>query len=241
MRHGAAVFGRVVLRSGATTAAGGIDPTTGAYTIGAAAGPGATIAWTEGTPGAQLRTIAAVEGVPADDGGSGGGGAVGEGRSRDEGTRGPVAGPPTRPGTERAPECRTTWLRRTGRSVRIPLLGVSAARARTCLGRPLSTRKLSGRRERWSMDGGVKLSLTRGRVTGIAIARRGMTSAPDHLAVGSTLARLRRALGAGRLDARRARWTVKLRSGTRRVVVTASLAARRGTVRSLDIRVAGTR
>jgi streptogramin lyase len=246
VRLGDPLFGRVVLRSGSTTASAPIDVSDGSYAIGTTPAAGATVSWTEGTPAAQLKTVAAVAGVPAQAGGPAGAGPGGDTGAGPETPGAPIppATPPAgRPQSrsEQPAACATSWLRRTGRSYRVPLLGLTAARARRCLGRPVSVRRLSGRRERWSMAGGVKLRLTRGKVTGIVLARRGFPSAPDKLAVGSTVARLRKALGTGRLDARGRRFRVTIRSGGRRVVVTASLTSRRGTVRSLDARVEGSR
>jgi streptogramin lyase len=241
-RLGQPLFGPVVLRSGGSTASARIDALDGSYAIAAAPAAGATVAWTEGTPAAQLRTVAAIAGVPdapppapapAPPSGDSGAPAPPAG----PGAQVPSRRPQTTPGP--APACRTSWLRRSGRSFRVPRLGLTAARAQACLGKPRSVRKLSGRRERWSTASGVTLRLTRGKVTGIVLARRGLASTPDRLAVGSTLATLRKALGRGRLDRRGKRYRVTLRSGRRRIAVTATLAGRPSTVRSLDVRVEG--
>ena len=125
------LFGPVTLRSGAATASARIDQFNGSFTIGSAAGAGATVAWTEGTPAAQLRTVAAVDGVPAGGGDTGGNPPAGAPGATPQ--PGAIANPPAdRPATktDSRPACRTTWLQRQGSAFTVPVLGLTAAKAR---------------------------------------------------------------------------------------------------------------
>jgi hypothetical protein len=76
----------------------------------------------------------------------------------------------------------------------LPLLGLAAADARRCLGRPAKTTR-RGRTERWTYTRSLELRLSGGKVTGFTLLGRALRSAPDRAAVGAPVATFRRALG----------------------------------------------
>jgi streptogramin lyase len=197
---GAALTGTAPLSDDVTIDAGGgsatarISADDGSF---AWSGPatGGTVSWTAGTVSARFRTVtpfgSVTQGRPSNPP-AGGGGAVQPGSSTP---------PPSQPAAPQPAACSTArWLNRSGTGAKahrtVPLLGLSAADAQRCLGRP-AARKRSGASERWTYRGAValELTLTGGRVTAFTLDGPGLRSAPDRAAVGASLASFRRALG----------------------------------------------
>jgi streptogramin lyase len=113
----------------------------------------------------------------------------------------PPAAAPAAPKTTAQPtaKCSTgRWLTRTGsgRKVRraLPLLGLSAADARRCLGRPAGRTRTDGA-ETWTYRG-LKIEISRGKVIAFTLLRAGLGSSPDRAQVGARVDSFRRALGA---------------------------------------------
>ncbi|MEY2535135.1 MAG: virginiamycin lyase, partial [bacterium] len=207
---------------------GGLNPATGAGTVAWIAG-GASARFRTVMPFGPVGGGAPDGGTG---GGATGGGGAGGGAPADAGPAGgaPAAGAPAAPvpgvgalpapaapapapapapaqgvkSETAGPACsRTSWMTRTGSRRGLPLLGLSAADARRCLGRPgRSTR--SGSTERWTYPGTLEVRLSRGRVAGFTVLGRRLTSRPDGATVGQPVARFRTALGTLARDGRRA-------------------------------------
>jgi streptogramin lyase len=208
----------VTVDTGAGPADARIDLTEGTWSAGGSLDPATargTVSWTAGTVSARFRTVTPFGPAGGGNGGNTGGGNTGGNTGGGAGTAKPSVPaaptiPATPPGTTRpAPgpaetgttdaACTTSrWLARTGSGARarrtLPLLGLSAADARRCLGRPAKIRR-NGRVQRWTYTGSVELRLRSGRVTAFTLLGRGLRSAPDRAAVGTSTASFRRALG----------------------------------------------
>jgi streptogramin lyase len=206
----------VTIDAGAGEATARIDIAEGTYALAgslSAATARGTVSWTAGTTSARFKTITPFG--PATGGGSTGGGpkpGAGPGTSPAPAGGGGAPSvpsiPATPPGIGQKPgptststdaACTTSrWLTRRGSGTRarrtLPLLGLSAADARRCLGRPAKVRR-SGATERWTYTGSVELRLAGGKVTGFTLTGRTLRSAPDRAAVGRSVASFRRALG----------------------------------------------
>jgi hypothetical protein len=125
------------------------------------------------------------------------------------------------PEQPKKPACATArWLTRRGSGRRarrtLPLLDLAAADAKRCLGTP-AKRARNGAVERWTYRGAVafELRLRNGRVTAFTL-RRGLRSAPDRAAVGTSLGSFRKALGTVARDGRRG-YRAAIAVGTDRV------------------------
>jgi hypothetical protein len=97
---------------------------------------------------------------------------------------------------------RTRWMARTAGRRTLPLLGLKAADAQDCLGRP-GRRTRSGSTERWTYPGTLEVRLSRGRVAGFTLLGRRLRSEPDGATVGHSVGRFRTALGTLARDGRR--------------------------------------
>jgi hypothetical protein len=111
----------------------------------------------------------------------------------------PAPAPKTKAKVKRTAKCSTgRWLTRTGsgRKARraLPLLGLSAADARRCLGRPAARTRTDGA-ETWTYRG-LKLEISRGKIIAFTLLRAGLGSSPDRAQVGARVDSFRRALGA---------------------------------------------
>jgi hypothetical protein len=91
----------------------------------------------------------------------------------------------------------------------LPLLGLSAADAQTCLGRP-ARRMRTGATERWTYPGTLEVRLSRGRVAGFTVLGRRLRGEPGGVAVGDSVARFRSALGTLARDGRSYRGLVAM-------------------------------
>ncbi|HEX2102508.1 MAG TPA: hypothetical protein VHF51_02580 [Solirubrobacteraceae bacterium] len=210
----------VSIDAGAGDATARIDITEGTYSLSGAldaATARGTVSWAAGTASARFRTITPFGPAAGGDGPVGGdevdGGTTGGGATGGTTGGGAAPGAPPIPatplGTGQTPglsapatndaACATSrWLTRTGSGRRarrtLPLLGLSAADARRCLGRPAKIRR-RGRTERWTYTGSLELRLAREKVTAFTLLGRRLRSAPDRAAVGTSVASFRRALG----------------------------------------------
>jgi streptogramin lyase len=169
------------------------------------AGPatGGTVSWTAGSVSARFRTVtpfglAPTASIP-----------VTGGATTPQPNPTPATAAPQQSATPQPPACTTArWLTRTGSGAKarrvLPLLDLSTADAQRCLGTP-SARRRSGATERWTYRGAValELQLTNGRVSAFTLRGRGLRSAPDRAAVGSSLHSFRKALGRLARDGKR--------------------------------------
>jgi len=232
-QDGTALADSVRIQSATGTVHADINVETGAFSA-SGVGDGATVAWAQGTTAGRFVTLAPVTGAakppppadpppadppPADPppatepqinppantsppaGGAGGDGGA---------ALAPNPIPSDSAGTKEDPiaaaTCtRTTWLDRDA----IPLLGMTQAGLRTCLGKPRSSRKISSQLVlRW--PGLVETTLRSGRVVSFRLLG-GLTSRPAGATLGRPLAAWRRVVpGLRRRDARRWAATLKL-------------------------------
>ncbi|MEA2247039.1 MAG: virginiamycin lyase, partial [Solirubrobacteraceae bacterium] len=203
---------RIAAADGAYSWGSNLSPATGA----------GSVSFTAGTVTARFSTVTPF-GTAAAPGGGGTGTGTGAGAGADAGAGtaagagaapdapatgpsvapavpgvGPLATPTPAPAAKGATCSRTSWLKRTGSGTAarhaVPLLGLSAADAQACLGRP-ARRTRSGGSERWTYSGAIEIRLTGGRVTAFTLLGRRLRSAPDGATVGASLARFRTALG----------------------------------------------
>src|SRR3954452_6864033 len=172
----------------------------------AGAATGGTISWTAGTVSARFRTVTPFGLAPTPSTATPTSAARAAAPQANPAPATPAAQIPATPG---AAACTTArWLTRTGSGSKarraLPLLDLSAADAQRCLGTP-SARKRSGVTDRWTYRGAVALDLqlTNDRVAAFTLRGRGLRSAPDRAAVGSSLASFRKALGRLARDGKR--------------------------------------
>jgi streptogramin lyase len=189
----------VTIEASGRTAKARISTADGSFSWAGPATAGGTVSWAAGTVSARFSTVtpfAAAAVAP----------------TNPPATPGPTTPTPVPVPPKSVPQpaaCATTrWLTRSGsgRKARrtLPLLGLTAADARRCLGAP-AARKRSGATERWTYRGAraLELRLTRGRVTAFTLKGKGLRSAPDRAQVGSSLQSFRRALGTLARDGKR--------------------------------------
>jgi streptogramin lyase len=143
---------------------------------------------------------------------------------------------PAKPTTGAKAACDTRrWLTRkgSGRKARrtLPLLGMRAAEARRCLGRPAEQKPTDGA-ETWTYRG-LRLEVSRGRVIAFTLLRAGMRSNPDDAQVGARVDSFRRALG-GLVRTRRGGYRGVVAVG-RRDAADVRIAVRRGRVARVTV------
>lgn len=108
-----------------------------------------------------------------------------------------------RPGAR--PGCaKLDWLTRSGKHARIGLLNQKRATVLKCLGRPTGAAKRRGD-ERWRYGKALVLHLVNGRVKSFSLRTRHYV-AKNKLGVGTSLGRIRKALGRTTLDPRAHLW-----------------------------------
>jgi streptogramin lyase len=117
----------------------------------------------------------------------------------------PTPKPGGQPQPKPQPACSITrWLTRkgSGRGARrtLPLLGLTAAKAQSCLGRPARSSR-TAKVETWVYPT-VDLRFTKGRVDAFTLRRAGLRSDPDRAAIGASVASFRKALGSLARDRR---------------------------------------
>jgi streptogramin lyase len=122
----------------------------------------------------------------------------------------PVTTPPStndqpQPQPKPQPACSIkAWLSRkgSGHGARrtLPLLGMTAAKAQQCLGRPARTSR-TAKVETWVYPA-VELRFSKGAVSAFTLRRAGLGSAPDRAAVGASVGSFRKALGSLARDKR---------------------------------------
>jgi streptogramin lyase len=223
---GRALADDVSIEAGTTTATTAITATDGSFSWNGGLSPASgarTVAWTAGGASARFRTVTSFGTAAAPGGGTTGGGAAPAGDGATGAVPGvgavpapagqaaaPAAGPAApsaaAPAGQVKPSIatcsRTRWMARSAGRRTLPLLGLKAADAQDCLGRP-GRRTRSGSTERWTYPGTLEVRLSRGRVVGFTLLGRRLRSEPDRATVGESVARFRTALGTLARDGRR--------------------------------------
>jgi hypothetical protein len=113
------------------------------------------------------------------------------------------------------PDCSgAQWITRLGRHARVGLIGMAGSRVVACLGRPTGAVR-SGSRQRWRYGKGLVLRLVKNRVTSLTVRSRKYAGAHG-IGYGTSLARVRRALGRTAYDRRAAAWRAVIRVSSSR-------------------------